>query len=104
VNHVLNQVYKVVFGFGPEIGIEDWQIAEKLLDHFDVPRLGEKLAKECIYQIVNHICYPDQETGMRIVSRAEGLASELWDNLSDEPHMAEIERLEFLEYWTKNKK
>lgn len=96
----LNLAYKIVFGIEPELGMKDWQIAEKLLDRFDVPKLGEELAKECIHRIVNHIPYPNNETTHRIVGRAEGFASELWDELSNEPHMAELERLE---HFNKNK-
>lgn len=95
MDQALNRAYKIVFGAKPEPGMKNWQVAEKLLDRFDVPKLGEDLAKSCIHRIVNHIEYPDVETTRRIVGRAEGLASELWDELPDEPHMAEIERLEY---------
>ena len=98
MDEMLGRAHKIVFGIEPETDAKDWQIAEKLLDHFDIPILGEELAKKCIHRIVNYICYPDREITVRIVGRAEGLASELWDNLPDEPHMAEIERLEFLDH------
>jgi hypothetical protein len=92
----LARAYKIIFGDEPEAGMKNWQIAEELLKHFSVPKLGEELAGECIHKIVNYISYPDRETMTRIVSHAEGLAKELWDELPDEPHMAEIERLERL--------
>ncbi len=97
MDQTLSRAYKIIFEVEPGLGMEDWQIAEKLLEHFDVPKLGEELAKECIHKIVNHIKYPDRGMTTRIVGRAEGFASELWDELPDEPHMAEIERLEFVE-------
>lgn len=96
MDQTLSRAYKIIFETEPEPGMENWQIAEKLLDRFSVPKLGEELAKECIFRIVNHVRYPDRETTVRIVGRAEGFASELWDELPDEPHMAEIERLEHL--------
>lgn len=90
----LGQAYEVIFGFSPSEKIEDWQIAELLINNFNVRLLGEDLAKEVIFQVVNHTFYPDQETTTRIVGRAESLASELFNNISDEPHMAELEWLE----------
>ena len=98
MDQALSRAYKIIFETEPEAGAEDWQIAEKLLDRFDIRKLGEELAKECVHRIVNHIEYPDLEITRRIVGRAEGLASELWDDLPDEPHMAEIERKEYLEH------
>lgn len=97
MDQTLARAYKTIFKTEPETGAEDWQIAEKLLEHFDVRKLDEKLAIKCIHRIVNYIRYPDRKTTTRIVGRAEGLASELWDELPDEPHMAEIERKEYLE-------
>ncbi len=97
MDQTLSRAYKIIFETEPESGIKDWQIAEKLLEHFNIPKLGEELAKECIHRIVNHIKYPDMETTKRVVGRAEGFASELWDELPSEPHMAEIERKEYLE-------
>ena len=96
-NH-LNEAYEILFNHSPNSALSDWQIAEAVLDNFNVPKLGEKLAKECIYQVVNHIAYPDQESTRRIVSRAEGFATELWDDLPDEPHMAEIEYKEYEDF------
>jgi hypothetical protein len=93
----LTEAYRKTFGWEPG-DMADWQIAERLMDNFNVPLLGEGLAKQCIFRIVNHIHYPDRETTTRIVLRAEGFASELWDELPDEPHMAEIAHLENREY------
>ena len=103
MDQTLDRAYKIIFEAEPEAGVKDWQIAEKLLGRFNVSKLGEKLAKECIHEIVNYISYPDKETTTRIVGRAEGLASELWDELPDEPHMAELERLEYLKREKKSK-
>lgn len=90
---ILKKAYKIIFETDPTLGMRDWQIAEKILDEFNVPKLGE-LAKECIFRMVNHIVYPDRETTSRIVGRAEGFASEIWDELPDEPHMNQIAWLE----------
>ncbi len=103
MDQTLSRAYKIIFEAEPESGAKDWQIAEKLLGRFDIRKLGEKLAKECIHKIVNYISYPDRETTTRIVGRAEGLASELWDDLPDEVHMADLERKEYWEYLEKIK-
>lgn len=80
--------------FGKDFDYDDWHIAELVVENFDVRRLGEDLARQVIFQIVNHVFYPDQEITTRIVGRAEALASELFSSISDEPHMAELEWLE----------
>lgn len=79
---------------------EDWEVAKIVLGGFDVPALGEGLAKEVIFDIVNHIHFPTEEMTREIVGRAEALATELFSELAhtNEPHMAE---LEYLEYKTK---
>ena len=96
-NHI-REAYEILFNHAPDPVMTDWQVAGAVLDNFNVPKIGEKAAKECIYEIVNHIAYPDQETTRRMVSRAEGFATELWDDLPDEPHMAEIEYKEYEDY------
>jgi hypothetical protein len=94
----LREAYEMLFSHAPDPIMIEWQIAEAILDNFNVPKIGENSAKKCIYEIVNHIVYPDDETMWRIVNRAEGFATELWDDLPDEPHMAEIEYKEYEDY------
>lgn len=90
----LIEAYKIIFGDEPPADMEIWRIAEKVMekDNFSFRKLGEELAGEAIYEVVLDIPYPDKETTERIVGRAEGLASELWDDLPDEVHMADLER------------
>src|SRR5262249_3096575 len=99
MDETLKRAYKLVSDSNPSPEMLDWEIAAFVLERFNVPRLGEDLAKECIFRIVNHISYPDQETTNRIVARAEGFAGELWDDLGDEPHMADLERKEYQKYY-----
>jgi hypothetical protein len=87
---VIRKAYAVIFSRQPDPELSDWEVAESVLDSFNVPLLGEDLAKACIFRIVNHIEYPDQQTTTRVVGRAEAYAAELWDDLSDEPHMADL--------------
>jgi len=81
--------------FNKVFDYQDWQIAELLIENFNVRKLGEDLAKQLIFQAINHIFYPDQDTTTRVVGRAEALASELFNNISNEPHMADLEWLEY---------
>ena len=39
-----------------------------------------------------------------MVSRAEGFATELWDDLPDEPHMAELEYKEYQDFTRREEK
>jgi hypothetical protein len=99
VDDTLRQAYKTLFRIDLMPEIEDWQIAEAILGNFNIRELGEHLAKSCIFRIVNHIAFPNQEITIRLVGKAEGLATELWDGLSDEPHMAELEWEEYKGYY-----
>ena len=91
----LREAYEIIFAAAPDASAETWQIAEAILDNFDVPKLGEDLARRCIFRIVNHVHYPDRLTTTRLVGRAESFATELWDDLPDEPHMADLEVKEY---------
>ncbi len=96
-NKTLNRAYKIIFETEPELDAEDWQIAEKLMRNFDMQKLGEDLAKEVVYAVVLDIKIPNQEKTTEIVGMAEGFAGELWDDLPDEVHMADLERKRFSE-------
>jgi len=94
MNAVLARAYEVIFDLKPVPRMSDWMMALMILNKFDVPKLGEELAKQCIFQIVNHIEYPNNGITQTVVGQAEGLATELWDGLPDEPHMNQIAHLE----------
>jgi hypothetical protein len=101
---ILNKAYKMIFGKEPE-NLEEWQIAKEVIDNWNVPLLGEEMAKEVIFMIVNHTNFPSQELTREVVLKAENFAMELFDELKmDEPHMADIERLEFEYNQRKEKK
>lgn len=73
------------------------------MNNWDVPKLGKDLSKEVIFQVVNHISYPDKEKTTEIVGRAENFATELFRELSDiDPHMDVIAELERVYYEKKN--
>lgn len=92
----LKQAYLLIFGKEPEASLEDWELAKEVITHWDVPKLGESLAQECIFRIVNHISFPDRRITREIVGEAEEKATELFPELEDrDPHMAVIERLEY---------
>lgn len=97
MNITLNRAYQVIFDEKPSSDLLDWQVAEKIIDNFNVPKLGEDLAKEVVYTVVLDTRFPNQEKTTEVVGRAEGFASELWDDLPDEVHMADLERKRFLE-------
>lgn len=103
MNQTLNKAYKIVFGEEISSDMSDWQIAEKIMNNFDVPKLGEDFAKEVIYVVVLDTHFPNQEKTTEVVGRAEGFAGELWDDLPDEVHMADLERKRFLERQEKDR-
>lgn len=96
MNQIIIRAYNKIFNQGPPADTQDWQAAEKILNNFSVPKLNEELAEQFLVEVILRIEYPDQETTSRLVGRAEGLIGELREDLPDEPHMAEIERSEYL--------
>ena len=91
MSNAINRAYQILLNKLPGQEMADWQIAEAILNEFNVPKLGEELAKKCLISIISDISYPTQAITTHIVGRAENLATELWEDLSDEPHMAEFE-------------
>lgn len=95
MNSILKKSYQLIFGREPDSPRPDWQIAEDIIKNWDVPKLGEELSKECIFEIVGRVTYPDFETTRRIVGHAEELSTELFPELANlDPHMDVIEFLE----------
>ncbi len=104
MNSILKEAYVKIKHVEPDTSLADWELAEAIVNDFNVPVLGEDFSKQVIFTIVNGaIEYPDQETTTRIVGRAEGFASELFEGLSDEPHMAELEREENKDLYKKDR-
>ncbi len=69
------------------------------MGNFNVPKLGQDLAKEVLFDIILHVPYPDVETTHRIVYKAESFAEELFPELEGhDAHMDVIEGLE-RKYW-----
>lgn len=100
---LLKEAYKKIFKTEPD-NLEEWEIARDIINNWNVPVLGEELAKQVIFRIVNHIQYPSKEITGEVVLKAENFATELFgDEVSDEPHMAELERLETRYIETPNK-
>ncbi|MGD0977474.1 MAG: hypothetical protein ABR875_04270 [Minisyncoccia bacterium] len=95
--NILIKGYKAIFGKEPE-KMESWELAREIINNFDVSKMGEELAREVIFEVANRVNFPTTEMTREIVGHAENLATELFDELNKsgkEPHMAEIEHLEF---------
>lgn len=84
---ILAQAYQVLNNqkSGPEM--ENWQAAADILEHWDVPKLGEELAREVIFQIVLDTQFPDRdgnmETTKKFVHDAEHKGIELFPEIGD---------------------
>ncbi len=95
MNTILKKSYQIIFNREPDRERPDWQIADDILKNWDVRKLGEDLAKGCLFEIILHVAYPDFEITRAIVGHAEEFATELFDELANlEPHMDIIEVLE----------
>lgn len=89
----LTEAYKLIHKKEP-IELKDWEIAKAIIEVLDdsgwVP---DSLAKECVYEIVHSVDYPDNATRINIVSFAEEKARAVFPELSniDEVHMDQID-------------
>ncbi|MEK7645707.1 MAG: hypothetical protein AAB374_01180 [Patescibacteria group bacterium] len=104
MNQTLIKAYKIIFGQEPLAELKDWEVATRILHKWSVPKIGEDLAKECIFAIVNHIKYPSEATTHLIVGEAEEKGVELFPEIGvRDPSMDVYEWLEN-KYWeSKNK-
>ncbi len=79
----LYKAYISVHGKEPA-GLADWEIAKAILEVLDAPEwLSNELARECIYQIVQVVEYPDDEVRIRIVAQAEESARDIFPELKN---------------------
>ena len=87
--------YKKLFDKEPESNAEQWRLAREIITKWDVPKIGEELALETLFEIINHTNFPDDETTRKIVGKAEYLISAFLPEMSEhDPHMSVIEFLE----------
>ena len=88
--NTLTEAYKIIFGKKPE-NLESWEIARAIMNKFDVPKLGEQLAREVLTEIITNVGFPNSEITHEIVGHAENLLTEFTDEFGDEPHFAAVE-------------
>jgi len=101
MDKTLKKSYEKIFKKEPDVDLKDWELAQKIVGEWNVPALGEDLAKETIFKIVNHISFPNGEKTVEIVGKAEEMATELFEELENvDPHMDVIAELE-RRYWEK---
>jgi hypothetical protein len=92
---ILIKAYANIFGSKPDPTLKEWELARAIMANWDVPALGEDLARECIFRIVNHTDFPTPETTKEVVGLAEDKATELFPELEGvDPHMDVIAHLE----------
>jgi hypothetical protein len=91
---ILSEAYRKLFDRDPK-DLQEWEIAKSVMNGWNVPVLGEELAKQVIFRVVNHVQFPSQEITTEVVLKAENMATELFEGeVTDEPHMAELAVLE----------
>ncbi len=76
----------------PRAHLFPWQKAEKVLENFSVPELGEELAARFLCDVVTEIRFPNDRISYENVLHAENLLAEvLGINPDHELHMDEVE-------------
>jgi len=100
----LKRAYMLVHNKEPE-NLADWEIVQKIVEVLgDQNWIPSDLARECLYNIVHSVDYPDKDTKKNLVLMAEDAARSIFPELSsvEEVHMDQIEYL--YNKWKKDKK
>lgn len=95
MDQALSQAYKILLDRYPDNDMPEWMVASEVTNKWDTRLLGEDLARECIFRIVNHTIFPTQDKTREIVGIAESRATELFPELEGvDPHMDVMAHLE----------
>lgn len=96
-DNTLKEAYRVMHQADAPDAVSDWEFAQELLAEWNVPLLGEDLAKRCLFQLINHIPKESDETKMReIIGAAEEKLPELFPEIGlKDPDMHVAEWLEY---------
>ncbi|MFA5173509.1 MAG: hypothetical protein WC435_03905 [Candidatus Paceibacterota bacterium] len=93
IREVFSEAYFLLFLDYPLKEMNEEEVAEKILDYFDIRRLGIERAREFLMEVITNHGFPEEHI-RRIVGEAESLATEVFFEIkSDEPHMAELENI-----------
>lgn len=98
---IIDKAYAILFGNKQDPLLKRWEKAKEIAYNWNVPKLGEEIAKECVFEIVNHVSFPDSPTTKEIVGRIEHFATELFPELEGIDSSMDV--ILFLEYKYRNK-
>jgi len=92
---IINDAYRLLFGCSPSPDLKIWEVAEKVLDHFDGSKTGDDFGRDVLETIITGVVFPNRETTVKIVGRAEEMLPEFSGDYSPikEVHMADVERV-----------
>jgi hypothetical protein len=99
INPLVLRAYKTIHGSDPAPEELEWEVVKNVLGNWDVPKLGEELASEFLFEVILHLVYPENgpanEKTKEIVGPAEEKIIELfpqvgyqdghihWDDVAD---------------------
>lgn len=93
IREIFLEAYFLLFSNYPSKRMKEWQIAESVLNNFNIRILGIEKAREFLMEVITNHGFPEEHI-RRIVGEAEGFANEVFPEIkSDEPHMADLENL-----------
>ncbi len=100
MDQTVTKAYTIIFAHPPEASLKQWDIIEQVLENWDVPKMGEDLAKESLFLIINHIPKEANEERMHdLIGQAESKIPELFPEIGlRDPDMHVVEWLEHV-YW-----
>lgn len=99
MDSVLKEAYIKIFENEPIESMKTWEVAEKIMSNWNVPKMGESLARNVIFRVVNHTEYPNDDISRNVIGTALEFSTELWDDLPDEPHVDQLAYKEYQELY-----
>ena len=99
----ITEAYIKLFNREPKPEEKQWQLAKEIITKWDVRKIGEELALETLFEIINHTDFSTTEIARKTIGRAENLITEFLPEFSKhDPHMNVVEFLE-RQYYEKKK-
>ena len=94
-NRVLCDAYLILFYHEPDSAMNDWQVAARVMEGFDLRLMGRELAKRCIFEVCNHLGQPILPSEQDVVDMALHNGREhFWPHIKFELLLSQMPALE----------
>jgi|SRR3989344_3332125 len=96
-NRVLYDAYLILFYDEPDSAMNDWQVAGRIMEGFDLRFLDRGLAKRCIFEVCNHLGQPISSSEQDVIEMALHNGRLFWPQFPLEILLSQMPALEEME-------